>query len=54
MLEKIKNKKCRIGVAFSREGKMSTIVATKYYEGTVVDYDDNFIVFSDGLGKTSE
>lgn len=48
MLKRILNKKVRIGVAFA--GVTSTLEATstKYYEGVIIDCDDNFVMFDDG------
>lgn len=46
MLEKILNKKVRVGVAFEGIALNSTMT-TKYYDGVVIAYDDNFIVFED-------
>lgn len=46
MLERILNKKVRVGVAF--EGTMISYPgATQYYEGVIVAYDENFVVFND-------
>lgn len=47
MLERLRGKKIRVGVAFnggiaSFAGK--PLGGTEYYEGTLVDFDDNFIV----------
>lgn len=47
MLGKILNKNVRVGVAFA-DVEFSRTMATKYYEGVVVEYDDNFIMFDDG------
>ena len=47
MLEKIKNKKCRVGVFLGGRSIQDRIIP-KYYEGVIRDYDDNFIMFDDG------
>lgn len=48
MLERIKDKKVKIGVALGGVTFNYSSITTKYYEGTIVDYDDNFVVFNDG------
>ena len=50
MLERLKGKKVSIGVAFiggANTGFNVVLGGTKYYEGIVIDFDDNFIVFND-------
>lgn len=47
MLERLRGKKIRVGVAFN--GGIASFAGTplggtEYYEGTLVDFDDNFIV----------
>ena len=44
MLENLKGKKVEVGVAFS--GREMSF--TKYFIGVVSDFDDNFIMFTDG------
>lgn len=46
MLERIVNKKVKVGVAFG-SSEMARTMVTAYYEGVIVAYDDNFIVFED-------
>ena len=46
MLDKILNKKVRVGVAFA-DVELSRTMVTKFFEGIVIAYDDNFIVFED-------
>lgn len=48
MLERLKGKRVSIGVAFIggvNTGFNVTLGGTKYFEGIIVDFDDNFIVF---------
>lgn len=48
MLERLKGKKIRVGVAFNggiASFAGTTLGGTEYYEGTIVDFDDSFIVF---------
>ena len=46
MLKDFKNVKVRVGVLFSNSMAGATI--PKYYIGTIVDMDDNFIKFESG------
>lgn len=48
MLERLKGKRVSIGVAFiggTNTGFTVTLGGTKYFEGIIVDFDENFIVF---------
>lgn len=49
MLDRVLNKKVRVGVAFNDAVYNSTITTspTAYYVGVVVAYDDKFLVFED-------
>lgn len=48
MLEKLKGKKVEVGVAFGGVNKLTSTIATKYYEGIIEDFDANFIMLNDG------
>ena len=43
MLEKLIGKKIRVAVAFITASSLNMANITKYYEGTVVDVDNDFI-----------
>ena len=49
MLDRILNKKIRVGVAFNTTsyGVHDVTASTGYCEGVAVAYDDNFLVFED-------
>jgi len=51
MMEHLKGKKVSVAVAFIG-GKSNfagtPLGGTEYYEGTVVDLNDNFLIFNDG------
>ena len=45
MKEKLIGKKIRVAVAFITASKMTLVNITKYYDGVVIDIEDNFKVF---------
>ncbi|MBO5121084.1 MAG: hypothetical protein J6C28_05325 [Bacilli bacterium] len=49
MKEKLIGKKIRVAVAFVTASKMNLANITKYYDGIVIDIDNNFIELDCGF-----
>jgi hypothetical protein len=49
MKEKLIGKKIRVAVAFITASKMTLVNITKYYDGVVIDIEDNFIELDCGF-----
>jgi len=48
MLNNILNKNVRVGVAFCGISSTQEASIVKYYEGVIVNFDSDFVMFDDG------